>query len=192
MMYDAAFVPVGDDQVQHVELTRTLGRRFNKRFGKDVFFIPQPLLQKGGARIMALDNPSKKMSKSAVSEYGYIALNDDPEKARKKIMKAVTDSGTEIVYDDEKPALKNLINIYALLSGKTSEEIVQMYTGKGYADFKRGLADVVAEFLTNFQEKYNVISDEDVMNVLREGTLKARPLAQKKIQEVKDLVGFVA
>lgn len=190
MMYDAEFVPVGDDQVQHIELTRTLGRRFNKRFG-EIFTIPQPMLQKEGARIMALDNPEKKMSKSAASEYSYIALNDEPEKARKKIMKAVTDSGSEIVYDDEKPALKNLINIYALLSGKSSLDIQSMYAGKGYADFKRDLADVVAGFLEDFQEKYNAISDEEVLKILQDGSEKIRPLAQKKIQDVKKLVGFV-
>jgi tryptophanyl-tRNA synthetase len=198
LMYDAELVPVGEDQVQHIELTRTLGRRFNKKFG-DTFRIPQPLLQKEGARIMALDNPQKKMSKSATSEYNYIALNDTPEQARKKIMKAVTDSGSEIVYQDDppageagKPALKNLINIYSLLSGKTTAEIEQMYVGKGYADFKRGLADVVAEFLTDFQGKFNAISDEDVVKVLREGAEKVRPLAQKKMLEVKQKVGFLA
>ncbi|MEI8103605.1 MAG: tryptophan--tRNA ligase, partial [Candidatus Moraniibacteriota bacterium] len=124
LMYDAEKVPVGDDQVQHVELTRTLARRFNKRFGSlrrgdseasEVFIVPQPLTKKEGARIMALDNPVRKMAKSASSEYNYIALMDTPEQARKKIMKAVTDSGSEILYSDDKPALKNLINIYALL-----------------------------------------------------------------------------
>lgn len=190
MMYDAELVPVGDDQVQHIELARTIGRRFNKKFG-ETFVIPQPLLRKDGARIMALDNPMKKMSKSSASENSYIALNDEPEKARKKIMKAVTDSGTEIVYTEEKPALKNLISIHALFSGKTTEEIEAMYVGKGYADFKTGLADVVCDFLEDFQAKYKAISDEDVMRIVREGAEKVRPLAQKKIQEVKKLVGFI-
>lgn len=191
MMYDAQFVPVGDDQVQHIELTRTLGRRFNKRFGQEIFTIPQPLLQESGARIMALDNPNKKMSKSAASDAGYIALNDTPEQARKKIMRAVTDSGMEIVYADDKPALKNLINIYALFSGQSTAEIETLYRGKGYADFKTGLADVVVAFLTDFQSKYAAISDEEVMTVLRDGAQKARLLAQKKIEEVKKVVGFV-
>ena len=191
MMYDAEFVPVGDDQVQHIELARTIGRRFNKKFG-EAFAIPQPLLQKNGARIMSLDNPSKKMSKSATSENSFIALNDEPAKARKKIMRAVTDSGTDIVYTDDKPALKNLISIHALFSGKTTEEIESMYAGKGYADFKTGLADVVCGFLEEFQTKYKAISDEEVMQVLRAGAEKVRPLAQKKIQEVKELVGFIA
>ena len=191
MMYDAQFVPVGDDQVQHIELTRTLGRRFNKRFGQEIFTIPQPLLQESGARIMALDNPAKKMSKSAASDAGYIALNDTPEQARKKIMRAVTDSGMEIVYTDDKPALKNLINIYALFSSQSTKEIEKMYQGKGYADFKTGLADVVVAFLTDFQTKYAAISDEEVLVVLRNGAEKARSLAQKKMEEVKKVVGFV-
>lgn len=190
MMYDAELVPVGEDQVQHIELTRTLGRRFNKRFG-ETFVVPQPMLQKEGARIQALDNPEKKMSKSAVSEYGYIALSDTLEQARKKIMKAVTDSGSEIVYHDDKPALKNLINIHSLFSGKTSTEIEKEYAGKGYADFKSGLADVVVGFLADFQKKFDAISDEDVMSVLRDGAERVRPLAQKKIRKVKEKVGFV-
>jgi tryptophanyl-tRNA synthetase len=190
LMYDAELVPVGEDQVQHIELTRTIGRRFNKRFG-ETFRIPQPLLEKEGARVMGLDNPAKKMSKSAASEYNYIALNDDPEKARKKIMKAVTDSGSEIVYRDDKPALKNLINIYSLFSGMSTAEVERAYAGRGYADFKRGLADVVAGFLEDFQGKYDAISDEDVKRILREGAEKVRPLAQKKIEEVKQRVGFL-
>jgi tryptophanyl-tRNA synthetase len=191
MMYDAQLVPVGDDQVQHIELARTLGRRFNKRFGEDIFTIPQPLLHKSGARIMALDNPLKKMSKSVTSDNGFIALMDEPEKARKKIMKAVTDSGTEIVYSDDKPALKNLITIYALFTDQTTSEIERIYTGKGYAEFKTGLADVVMAFLTDFQEKYATISDEEVMRVLKDGAEKARLLAQEKIRAIKKLVGFV-
>ncbi|MDD5083327.1 MAG: tryptophan--tRNA ligase [Candidatus Moranbacteria bacterium] len=191
VMYDADFVPVGDDQVQHIELTRTLGRRFNKRFGDEVFIMPKPLLQESGARIMALDNPDKKMSKSSTSENSYIALSDEPEKARKKIMKAVTDSGTKIIYSDDKPALQNLITIYALFTDKKVSEIEAMYVGKGYAEFKTGLADVVVAFLEGFQEKYASISDDEVLAVLKEGAEKARPLAQQKIKEVKKLMGFV-
>lgn len=190
LMYDAEFVPVGDDQVQHIELTRTLARRFNKKFG-ETFVTPQPLLQKEGARIMALDNPGKKMSKSATSESSFITLNDDPKKVRKKIMKAVTDSGIEIVYSDEKPALKNLINIHALFSGKTVNEVERLYEGKGYADFKQGVADTVCGFLEDFQKKYAAISDGEVLDILREGAERVRPLARKKIQEVKRAVGFL-
>lgn len=192
MLYDAEFVPVGDDQVQHIELARSIGRRFNKRFGEEIFVMPRPLLQEsGGARIMALDNPLKKMSKSSTSENSYIALNDEPEKARKKIMRAMTDSGTEIIYSDEKPALKNLINIYALFVDKTTTEVEQLYVGKGYAEFKKDLADIVVDFLEGFQKKYTAVSDEEIVRVLQAGMQKARPLAQQKIHAVKQLVGFV-
>lgn len=190
ILYDTEIVPVGEDQKQHVELARDLAKRFNHKFG-DTFTIPKALVKEEGMRIMGLDDPKKKMSKSAASEYNYIALTDDVEKARKKIMKAVTDSGTEIVYSDEKPAIKNLINIYSLLDNKTPQEIGKMYTGKGYGDFKKDLAEVVAKFLTQFQTKYNAISDDEVLRILREGAEKVRPLAKAKMDEVKKKVGFV-
>lgn len=192
ILYDAALVPVGDDQVQHVELTRTLARRFNKHFREEIFVMPKPLLQESGARIMALDNPLKKMSKSATSPNSYIALNDDPEVARKKIMRAVTDSGTEIIYSDDKPALKNLINIYALFSGESASAIEKRYEGRGYADFKTDLAAIVVDFLKDFQQKYAAISDEEVIALLQDGAQKARTIANEKIRIVKNLVGFVA
>lgn len=191
LLYDTAVVPVGEDQVQHVELARTLARRFNKRFG-ETFVEPEVKVQKEGARIMGLDNPVKKMSKSASSEYNYIALNDDPEVAKKKIMKAVTDSGSEILYADDKPALKNLINIYSLLDDVSTEEVVKRYAGKGYADFKRDLAEVVARFLLDFQEKFRAISDEEALRILRDGARKAREMASRKMREVREKVGFVS
>jgi len=190
LLYDTAVVPVGDDQVQHVELTRTLARRFNDRFG-ETLVVPQPRVMKEGARIMGLDDPAKKMSKSAGSAYNYIALSDDPELAKKKIMKAVTDSGTEITCQDDRPALKNLITIYSLLGDKSADEIVAMYAGKGYADFKRDLAEVVASFLSDFQKKLSDISDEEAMNILRAGAEKARVVAGEKMKIVKERVGFL-
>jgi tryptophanyl-tRNA synthetase len=190
MLYDAMVVPVGEDQVQHIELTRTLGRRFNKHFG-EVFVLPQPMLQKYGARIMALDNSSKKMSKSSTSEYSYITMNDSLEQARKKIMKAVTDSGTEIVFSDEKPALKNLITIFSILSATTPEEVVRAYRGKGYADFKHELADQVVVFLEMFQSKVAKISDEEVKEILKKGAVKAQLIARKKVDEIKKRIGFL-
>lgn len=190
LLYDTAVVPVGDDQVQHVELSRTLARRFNTRFG-ETFRVPEAKVQKEGARIMGLDNPLKKMSKSAASEYNYIALMDDPDLARKKIMKAVTDSGSEIVYSEEKPALTNLINIYSLLGNIATDEVVSKYRGKGYADFKKDLGNVVAEFLSSFQEKYRAISDSDVRDILASGAERARAIASLKMREVKEKIGFV-
>lgn len=190
VLYDTAVVPVGEDQVQHVELARTLARRFNKRFG-ETFVIPESKVQKEGARIMGLDNPAKKMSKSASSEYNYIALMDDPEMARKKIMKAVTDSGAEILYSDEKPALKNLVNIYSLLGNISTDDVVRKYAGKGYADFKRDLADVVADFLVNFQRKFQALSDEEALRILGEGATRARAIASEKMNIVRERMGFV-
>ncbi len=190
LLYDTVVVPVGDDQKQHVELTRDLAERFNSRFG-ETFVVPEPLITKEGARIMGLDDPSKKMSKSAASEYNYIALTDDAETVRRKIKKAVTDSGSEIVYSVEKPALKNLINIYTLLSGKSISEIETMYVGKGYGDFKNDLAEVVVNFLTPFQERVKNISDEEALAILRAGATKARELAEKKVQMVYEKVGFI-
>jgi len=191
ILYDTEIVPVGEDQKQHVELARDLAKRFNHKFG-DTFIIPKALVKEEGMRIMGLDDPTKKMSKSAASEYNYIALTDDAEKAKKKIMKAVTDSGTEISYSDDKPAIKNLINIYSLLDNKSTKDIVALYKGKGYGDFKKDLAEVVATFLKDFQKKYNAISDDDVLKILQEGAEKVRPLAKKKLDEVKKKVGFIA
>lgn len=191
LLYDTAVVPVGKDQSQHIELTRTLAERFNKRFG-ETFDVPEGKLSKEGALIMGLDDPTKKMSKSAASEYNYVALTDDAETVRKKIKKAVTDSGTEIVYSDEKPALKNLLNIYALLSDKKPEAIAEEYAGKNYSDFKNGLAEVIVNFLAPFQERLKNISDEEVVAVLKAGAEKAGTLAEQKMRQVRERVGFLA
>ncbi len=190
LLYNTAIVPVGEDQLQHVELARTLARRFNHQFG-ETFIVPEAEIKKEGKRIMGLDNPEKKMSKSAESIYNYIALNDEADVIRKKIRKAVTDSGSEIVYQDDKPALKNLINIYSLLSEKSIPEIEEMYKGKGYGDFKNDLAEVVVDFITPFQERLNAISDEEVMKILADGADKVRKIAEEKMKEVKEKVGFL-
>lgn len=190
LLYDTQTVPVGQDQVQHVELARTLARRFNQKFG-ETFIVPEYFVKEEGRNILALDDASKKMSKSAPSENSRIGLLDESEMIRKKIKRAVTDSGSEIVYSDEKPALKNLINIYSLFSGKAPKEIEKMYEGKGYGDFKGELAEVIIGFLTPFQEKYNSFSDQEVLEILREGAEKVQKIARKKMHEVKTKVGFV-
>lgn len=190
ILYNTETVPVGEDQIQHVELARDLARRFNQRFG-ETFIVPKHFIKEEGMRIMGLDDPTKKMSKSAQSEYNYIALSDSEEIIRKKIKKAVTDSGSEIIYRDDKPALKNLINIYSLLSGKTNAEIETMYVGKGYGDFKTDLAEVVVGFLKPLQEKIAGMSDEMVLEILRAGAEKVRPIAKQKLDEVKNKVGFI-
>jgi tryptophanyl-tRNA synthetase len=190
LLYDTQVVPVGEDQLQHIEITRDLAKRFNSRFG-ETFVIPKSYVQKEGMRIMGLDDPTKKMSKSAKSEYNYISLIDDAETVRRKIKKAVTDSGTEIVYDDTKPALKNLINIYSLLTEITPKEIEKKFIGKGYADFKNDLTEVIVNFLVPFQEKMKELTDEKVMKILEAGAKKVRPIAKKKLDEVKKKIGFV-
>ena len=190
LLYNTNLVPVGEDQLQHIEITRTLAKRFNKQFG-DTFIIPEAYVQKEGMRIMGLDDPTKKMSKSAKSEYNYVSLTDDAETVRRKIKKAVTDSGSEIVYRDDKPALKNLINIYSLLSEKSPQEIEKEYAGKGYADFKTGLAETIITFLEPFQKKMSELTDEKVLAILRDGAEKVRPIAKAKLDEVKKKVGFI-
>ncbi len=190
LLYDTAVVPVGEDQLQHIELARTLARRFNDRFGES-FIVPEGRVTRGGARIMGLDDPTRKMSKSAASEYHAIALTDTPDAIRKKIKKAVTDSGSEIVYRDDKPALKNLINIYSLLSMKTPESIEAMYQGRGYGDFKTDLAEVVIGFLSPFQERFAAIADEEVLAILGAGAEQARLLAASKMRLVRERVGLI-
>lgn len=191
LLYKTEIVPVGDDQVQHVELARTIARRFNQRFG-EAFKIPEAVIRKEGARIMGLDNPEKKMSKSAKSELNRIELLDDPKSAMKKIMKATTDLGSEVKYDMEtKPGISNLLVIYSLLAKQEIKDLEKKYAGKLYGEFKKDLAEVVAEFLVDFQKKYNQISDETVENILAEGAHQAEPIAEATLARVKKAIGVV-
>lgn len=190
LLYKTAVVPVGEDQVQHIELARDLAQRFNSRFG-EIFVVPKPLVREVGARIMGLDDPTSKMSKSASSAYNYIALTDSPDVIREKIKKAVTDSGKEIIYGPDKPALSNLLTIYSLLVGQSVVEIEQRYQGKNYAEFKNELAEVVVKFLEPFQKKYNALDDSEVLKVLRDGAKKIQPIASQTMVEVKKAMGLV-
>mgnify|MGYP001613829768 CR=1 FL=1 len=190
LLYDPEVVPVGEDQKQHVELTRDLAERFNSSYGK-TFVVPEPLIKKEGARIMGLDDPSKKMSKSASSANNYVSLLDSPDIAAKKISKAVTDSGSTIESGKDKPALTNLLTIYSLLSGQSIKNIEKEYTGKGYADFKKGLANTVTEFLSDFQAKFNALDDNKVKAILEEGNKKARAIAEAKMTDVKTKMGLL-
>lgn len=190
LLYQTQVVPVGDDQMQHIELTRTLGRRFNTQFG-DTFYIPQGIIRKEGARIMALDDPTKKMSKSSLSPNSYIALLDDPMVAHKKIKRAVTDSGKEIKYDTEKkPAISNLLAIYSALGNKSVRELEIMYENKSYGEFKEDLANVVANFLTEFQARYKKYSDKEVRKILDKGARQAKGIAEKTMKLVKKNLGI--
>ena len=189
LLYKADAVPVGEDQSQHVELSRTLAKRFNQQF-KEVFKVPELIIRKEGARIMGLDDPKKKMSKSAESEYNYIALTDSPERAKKKIMKAVTDTDSKVKYDpNKKPAISNLLAIYSLLSKQSIKSLEKKYEGKGYGDFKKDLAEIVANFLEDFQKKYNAISDKDIEKILSRGAKKVKKLSEKNMKDVKESLG---
>jgi len=192
LLYKTQVVPVGEDQQQHVELARTLAGRFNKNFG-ETFIVPEALIKKEGARIMALDDPTKKMSKSAKSPLNYIALTDPPDLIREKIKKAVTDSGKEIIYGPDKPALSNLLTIYSLLTGESIKELEKQYRGRGYAEFKNDLAEMIVKFLKPFQEKYaDLDKNPDYMiKILHDGAQKAREIAEKTMKEVKDKIGLI-
>ena len=189
LLYDTAIVPVGEDQRQHVELARDIARRFNARFG-DIFTVPQELVQSQGARIMSLQEPSKKMSKSDSQPNGCIFLSDEVSLAKKKIMRAVTDSGSEIIYDPvSRPAISNLLEIYAILGGRQIKRLEKDYAGSGYGQFKADLAEVVGKFLTDFQAKYEKISNDDVREILANGQARAAAIAQKKMAEVRRAIG---
>lgn len=190
LLYDTAEVPVGEDQKQHVELARDLAMRFNRLYG-ETFVVPKPIIYKDGARIMGLDDPNKKMSKSAVSIFNYVSLLEDLKTVEKKIMKAVTDSGNEIKAGTDKPALTNLLTIYSLLTNKSIKEIEKEYVGQGYGSFKKGLAKVLTEFLKDFQARFNKISDEEVIKILQVGAKKAGKLAAEKMSLVKNKIGLL-
>ncbi len=189
LLYNTEIVPVGEDQKQHVELARDIARRFNSDY-KNVFKIPEAVVRKEGARIMSLQDPLKKMSKSDEAGLGCIELLDDVDIAKKKIMRAVTDSDSVVKYDvKNKPAISNLLTIYSYLSGQTINEIVKEYQGRGYGDFKKGLAEVVANFLTTFQKKYRAISDKMVLDILEKGKKKAEKIASSNLEKIRRAVG---
>lgn len=192
LLYKTKFVPVGEDQKQHLEFSREMARRFNKIYG-ETFIIPEPLIRKEGARIMGLDNPDKKMSKSAENPYNYIALTDEPDIIRDKIKKATTDSGFEIIYDlEKKKGISNLLTIYSLLSGKSIKELEKEYKNKKYAEFKNNLADCAIDFLAPFQKEFKKLKGNPnyVREVLKTDAEKARFIAQAIMEEVKEKVGL--
>ncbi len=191
LLYDANLVPVGEDQKQHIELTRDAAYRFNQRYG-ETLVLPQADIKEEGARIMALDDPSKKMSKSSPNPNSYIALGDTPDVIRRKIKRAVTDSGSEIVVDPEKPALTNLISIYALLTDTSPEQVQEQFTGKGYGAFKSELGDVVVAAIEPIQRRLADLesSPETIEEILETGAVKARAYASGTMAKVRDRVGL--
>ncbi len=193
LLYKTNIVPVGEDQKQHVELTRTIARKFNNKFGK-AFLLPKAQLPKFGARIMSLNNPVQKMSKS-FGPQSYIALSDSSSIVIEKIKRAVTDSGKEIKYDlKKKPAISNLLTIYHLFSKKSIKELEKKYKNKDYAEFKKDLAKVIIKGLQPFQEKRKKLEKNPqlVKKILAEGTKKAQKIAQETMEEVKKKMGLLS
>jgi len=191
LLYNTNLVPVGEDQTQHLELARELAERFNHKYG-ETFIIPKQFTQKIGARIMGLDDPTQKMSKSATSAYNYIALLDEPDAIKQKIQKAATDSGSEIKYDKtNKPGISNLLEIYNLLTNKKIEDIEKDYQGKNYSQFKKDLAVVVTDFLSPIQQKIKAYDEKTLLSILRQGAIKANEAASAKLREVQEKIGFV-
>lgn len=192
LIYDPHYVPVGEDQKQHVELTRDIGLRFNHRFG-DTFVIPEPLIPTVGARIMSLSNPLKKMSKSdEEGDKGCIYLLDDLAVARKKVMSAVTDSDKEIRFDvEQKPGISNLLTILSSIQGVTIDDLVNQFKGKSYAEFKTAVADAVVNLLSQIQARYQAIMSGDQLDViLAKGAEKARAYASRKLRKVEEKMGL--
>lgn len=191
LLYDADYVPVGVDQKQHVELTRDLAIRFNNRYQKEIFKLPEPLMAKQGAKIYSLSNPSKKMSKSE-SEKGTIYLLDDLKVTYKKIMSAVTDSSNEVYYDEvNKPGISNLLVIYSELSNQSIDEITKIYRHQGYGTFKKAVAECVVNTLKQLQEKVQEIKNSGIIKeILKQGQEKAKIVAREKVNEVYKIIGL--
>lgn len=189
LLYDAKFVPVGEDQLQHLELTRTLARKFNNKFGK-TFIEPQAILTKS-ARIMSLNDPTKKMSKSQPD--GCLFLNDSPKIIKEKIKRAVTDSGQEIKYDQKnKPAISNFLTIYSSLTEKPIKILEKEYAGRNYSDFKKDLAETIIKFLKPFQKEKLKLKTKTLKlkSILATGAKKAQKQAQNKLREIKQKIGL--
>lgn len=191
LMYDPDYVPVGEDQKQHVELCRDVAERFNSRYS-ETFKIPEPLVAKVGGRIMDLQNPTKKMSKSDDTSKGCIYILDDINVSKKKIKSAVTDSDNHIHFDPEnKPGISNLLEIYSTLTNRSIEDIENQYDGKGYGEFKNDLAEIVGNELEKIQARYKEITTGSYLDdILEEGAKKASLLARKKLAKVERKIGI--
>ena len=191
LLYDTDIVPVGNDQKQHIELCRDIAIRINNKY-KKTFVVPDGRFLKEGARIMALDDPTKKMSKSAENIHSRISLLDEPSKIKKSIMKATTDSDGVVRFDVEnKPGISNLLNIYSVLSGMTVPELEAKYEGKGYGDFKKDLVEVVVEALAPIKEKYEQIRHSDeLIEILKDGAVRADAIAKQTMKRVKENFGL--
>ncbi len=191
LLYQADVVPVGKDQLQHLEITRDIAQRFNSIYG-EVFTVPDPYLGKAGAKIMSLQDPAKKMSKSDENINGSIYLMDDPDTVIRKFKRAVTDSLGTIRYSEEQPGISNLIDIYGACTGKKPEEVEKEFDGKGYGDFKMAVGEAVVSVLKPLQDKYAELSKEKdyIDGIIRENAMKASAVANKTLRKVQKKVGF--
>nr|WP_042195857.1 tryptophan--tRNA ligase [Kibdelosporangium sp. MJ126-NF4]CTQ93046.1 Tryptophanyl-tRNA synthetase (EC 6.1.1.2) [Kibdelosporangium sp. MJ126-NF4] len=192
LLYQANFVPVGEDQRQHLELTRDLAQRFNSRFGR-TFTLPEAYIVKDTAKIFDLQDPTAKMSKSVPA--GVVELLEDPKKAAKKIRSAVTDTGREIIYDTEnKPGVSNLLSIYSALTGRSVDDLQKAYDGKGYGDLKKDLGEVVVDFVTPVQASVRAYLDDptELDKLLARGAERARAVAARTLADTYERVGFLA
>lgn len=194
LLYRPQYVPVGEDQRQHLELTRDLAQRFNHRY-KKTFRLPEPYILKTTAKITDLQDPTAKMSKSSSSPAGIVEMLDDPKVSAKKIRSAVTDSGSEVRFDPaEKPGISNLLTIYSALSDRSVADLEEQYAGRGYGDLKKDLADVVVDFVTPFRDRTLELLDDEthLFGVLARGCEQAREVAERTLRDVYERVGFVA
>lgn len=192
LLYQAHMVPVGVDQLQHIELTRNIAQRFNGVYS-DTFVMPEPYIPKTGAKIMSLADPTRKMSKSDENQNGFILLMDKPEDIMRKFKRAVTDSDSRIVVAEDKPGVSNLISIYALATGKTTDEVEAEFAGRGYGDFKPAVGEAVVELLRPIREKTeDLLKNKDYLEqVYKDGAQKAAYVARKTLDKVYRKVGFV-
>lgn len=192
LLYQADLVPVGEDQRQHLEITRDIAQRFNNRYS-ETFKVPDPFITKEGAKIMSLQEPSSKMSKSDSNDNSYIILMDDADTIRRKLKRAVTDSEGVVRYTDEQPGVKNLLNIYSKITNKTTTDIVASYEGKGYAEFKDDVAEVIIEELKPIQEKIDyLLKNKDYLEkIYIHGAEKAEVVARKTLRKVQKKIGFI-
>jgi tryptophanyl-tRNA synthetase len=190
LLYQTDLVPVGHDQKQHLELTRDIAERFNRDYG-ETFRVPDPFIPKVGAKIQSLSDATKKMSKSDENAAGSIFLLDDADTVRRKFKRAVTDSGTEIRFDAQRPAITNLLTIYQILTGRQPAEVEANFEGKGYAQLKSELAEATVEFLRPLQERARGYSDEELDRTLDEGRERAQQIARRTLDDVKSRLGLV-
>ena len=195
LLYDADYVPVGEDQRQHLEIARDIAKRFNSHYNTEIFKIPEALIPKTTARIMSLQEPTKKMSKSDENKDATIFLLDPRETIIKKVKKAVTDSENIIKYSDEKSGIKNLMNLYSIFTGKTFDEIEEEFKDSGYGNFKMCVANAIADALEPIQKKYEELNSPEYeqyfKDICNEGAKKAHEIAKKKLHDVYETVGFI-